>query len=214
MAPSPKHPEPQGENQVRYQASQSVSSHVRLRALEPEDLPRLQAWRNEPSLRQYFREYRALNTTMQDTWFQEQACRNTHISMWGIVAEDLPDAPLIGACGLVPIHWVHRAAELSIYIGYEHLNIDTHYAPEALKHLIAYAFHELNLHRLWAEVYTLDTQKEALYRTAGFTQEGSMRDTYWHHGQWWGSTLWSLLSTDVAPVNEALSMKRSGLSSK
>ncbi len=174
-----------------------VSPHVSLRALELTDMPQLQAWRNEPALRQFFREYRELNATMQEAWFHQQVCQSTTISMWGIVAQDLPETPLIGVCGLVPIQWVHRSAELSIYIGYQHRNIDTHYAPEALQLLLHYGFKELNLHRLWAEVYTLDTQKEALYQQAGFAQEGRLRETYWHHGQWWDSTLWSILSSDT-----------------
>ena len=39
--------------------------HVGLRAIELADLPQLLEWRNKPEFRQYFREYRELNTEQQ-----------------------------------------------------------------------------------------------------------------------------------------------------
>ena len=43
---------------------------VALRAIEKEDLPLLMEWRNNPEYRQYFREYRELNSVSQERWFQ------------------------------------------------------------------------------------------------------------------------------------------------
>ena len=40
-----------------------------LRAIERDDLSQLLAWRNQPELRRYFREYRELNHEQQLSWF-------------------------------------------------------------------------------------------------------------------------------------------------
>ena len=42
-----------------------------LRAIEESDLEQLLAWRNDPRMRRFFREYRELNMTQQKSWFDE-----------------------------------------------------------------------------------------------------------------------------------------------
>ena len=43
--------------------------YVGLRAIEKDDLPILLQWRNQPEYRQFFREYRELNSVNQEKWF-------------------------------------------------------------------------------------------------------------------------------------------------
>ena len=41
---------------------------IYLCALEREDLPYLMNWRNQTEFRKHFREYREINTDMQNNW--------------------------------------------------------------------------------------------------------------------------------------------------
>jgi RimJ/RimL family protein N-acetyltransferase len=91
---------------------------------------------------------------------------------------------------------INRSADFSIYIGADDLYIDEVYAPDAAKVLIRYGFGELNLHRLWTEIYSIDSQKHRLFASLGFQLDGRHRQTHWTESQWVDSLFWSLLSDD------------------
>ena len=78
----------------------------------------------------------------------------------------------MGACGLCYINWVDRSADLSIYLGADDLYIDDRFAPDAARTLIRYGFDELGLHRIWAEIYSIDTRKQAFFEKLGFKLDG------------------------------------------
>ncbi len=102
----------------------------------------------------------------------------------------------MGACGLCYINWVNRSADFSIYIGADNLYIDDKLAIDAAKVMMKYAFEELNLHRLWAEVYDFDKKKIAFFKKIKFKMDGRFRENYWHDGVWHDSLFFSLLSTE------------------
>ena len=103
----------------------------------------------------------------------------------------------MGCCGFVYINWVHRHADLSLYIGWEDAYIDNEgYAEESCMLLLDYGFKELCLNKVWTEIYEFDDKKKALYDKFGFQQDGLLRQNYWYEGQWWDSRILSLLSYD------------------
>ena len=165
---------------------------VGLRAIEPEDLDLLVAWRNTPSLRQYFREHRELTRRDQEAWYQ-RIIADPGTVMLAIVDRSAECAPLVGATGLCCIDWVRRSAELSLYIGQDALYVDDRLAPDALTVLVDYAFEELGLHRVWTEVYSFDERKARLYEGFGFRLEGRHRDQHFAGGRWYDSLYFSLL---------------------
>ncbi len=167
---------------------------VGLRAIEQHELEQLLTWRNSPSLRRYFREYRELNSSQQKIWFDTKVNNDPCTKMFSIV--DLSTNLLIGACGLCYIDWVNRNADFSIYIGHDLLYIDEIFAPDAAKILIEYAYSELNLHRLWAEIYAFDDRKIKFFKALNFKMEGRHRETHWHQGAWHDSLFFSHLEVD------------------
>jgi hypothetical protein len=169
--------------------------YVGLRAIEPEDLPTLLHWRNKPEFRRYFREYRELSSNQQQAWFEKFVIADKSTLMFAICA--LESGELLGACGLCYIDWVNRNADFSIYIGHDDLYIDTRFTLDAARVMIRYAFDELQLHRLWAEVYDFDQAKKSFFIQMGFQQEGCFRDTCWTEGAWHNSVFYSLLQTDT-----------------
>ena len=169
-------------------------TYVGLRAIETEDLPQLMAWRNKPELRQYFRETNEINMFKQKQWFEMINKKESLHKMFAIVKLDSNE--LMGVCGLCYIDWINSSADFSIYLGYDNLYIDDLYALEAAKLMREYAFQTLNIHRLWAEIYDIDTKKKRFFHTLGFTHDGTLRDTYWHENSWHNSLFYSFLSTD------------------
>lgn len=168
---------------------------VGLRALEKEDLPQLMSWRNDPELRKYFRETSEINSINQEKWFDSINAKNSIHKMFAIVK--LETNELMGACGLCYIDWVNRSADFSIYLGLDELYIDDIYAVEAAELMRDFGFSVLNLHRLWAEIYSIDEPKKKFFDILHFSLDGEFRETYWYDNQWHNSLFYSLLSTDA-----------------
>ncbi|CAM5561237.1 Spermidine N(1)-acetyltransferase OS=Lysinibacillus sphaericus OX=1421 GN=speG_4 PE=4 SV=1 [Lysinibacillus sphaericus] len=139
---------------------------VGLRAIEKTDLTQLLQWRNNPEFRRFFREYRELNSENQLLWFEKYVINDPNTIMFAIV--ELATEKLIGACGLCYIDWVNRNADFSIYIGKNNLYIDASFAIEAAQLMEKYGFEELNLHRLWAEIYSIDEAKIKFFKELEF----------------------------------------------
>lgn len=164
---------------------------VGLRAIEKSDMPALMEWRNNPSHRQYFREYRELNSDKQSSWYERFVLNDPNTIMFAIV--ELKTAKLLGACGLCYINWISRNADFSIYVGADNLYIDKKFAPDAAKVMMRYGFNELCLHRVWAEVYDFDERKIEFFENLNFKLDGRFRENYWHDGKWHDSMFFSLL---------------------
>ena len=165
-----------------------------LRAIEEKDLKQLLEWRNKPHLRKYFREYRELNWDQQIWWYENIVLKDDKVRMFSIT--DL-NGDLLGACGLCYINWVDRNADFSIYLGANDIYIDDDLAIDAARSLIKYGFEELNLHRLWAEIYDFDEPKTKMFNTLGFSLDGRHRETHWTDGKWYDSLFYSLLKSDL-----------------
>ena len=166
---------------------------VGLRAIERDDLPVLMVWRNQPEYRRYFREYRELSSLHQEQWFENKVMNDEHTEMFAIV--DLQTNELLGACGLCYIDWINRNADFSIYIGKDGVYIDDVYAIDASRVMMKYGFEELNLHRLWAEIYDFDNQKQKMFEALGFSFEGRHKEQHWTEERWCDSLYYGIVKT-------------------
>lgn len=168
-----------------------------LRAIERDDLAPLLAWRNRPEFRRYFREHRELSMEQQTRWYETIVLNDPRTRMFAVV--ERAGGRLLGAAGLCYVDAINRSADLSLYIGANELYIDDHYAPDAARTLIRYGFAELNLHRIWAEIYSIDTAKQRLFDTLGFTLDGRHRAAHWTEGGWVDCLFYGLLESDPRP---------------
>jgi len=169
---------------------------VGLRAVEKEDLPFLRDWRNIPEFRKHFREVRELSLTDQEVWF-EHLQKTKHINyMFTIV--DLDSQKPIGAAGLLYINWIIRSADFSFYIGDQEKYIGNDgIAEESARLLINYGFDNLNLHKIWMELYEFDKQKiEFFTKKFNFEQDALLRDNCFEDGKYWNSQIISILRSE------------------
>lgn len=165
---------------------------VGLRAVEKQDLIILRDWRNIVEYRKNFREVRELSLNDQETWF-DQLQKTRHINyMFTIV--DLDTQKPIGAGGLLYIDWIIRSGDFSFYIGENDMYIGNDgRANEAAKLLIDYGFMNLNLHKIWMELYEFDNAKmEFFIGKLGFNKDGILRDNCYEEGRYWNSMILSL----------------------
>ncbi|MCW5729823.1 MAG: GNAT family N-acetyltransferase [Alphaproteobacteria bacterium] len=166
--------------------------HVGLRGIEPQDLAQLLEWRNRPEYRRHFREFRELTSEHQAKWYRDVVLADPRVQMFSIV--ELSGGRLLGACGLCYIDWPNRNADFSIYIGADGLYIDEKFATDAGRVLLRYGFDELNLHRVWSEIYDFDSRKMGLFDRLGFRLDGRHRQTHWAEGKWHDSLFYGILS--------------------
>jgi RimJ/RimL family protein N-acetyltransferase len=166
---------------------------VKLRALEEDDLSTLREWRNKQHVRKTTREFRLLDMINQKNWFESM--HNNYPPreiMFGVLNKK---NRLIGVTGLTYIDWKNRHAEVSIYLSSENWQ-KTSEGRDTLDLIIGYGFGELNLHRLWAEIFSLAKENMELFEKMKFVKEGTSREKLWRNGKWWNSFLYSKLSTE------------------
>ena len=164
---------------------------VKLSSVEEESLEQLRNWRNEPSLRKYFREYREISKTMQKKWFEKI---NNDSQQVNFEIRSLKEDLLIGHCGLYYINWITRTGEFGIYIGDKKYR-NGGYGSDALRTLIKYGFEDLNLNKIWCEVYDNNPSID-VYKHIGFVYEGTMRQNYFSEGKYWDSHILSILKEE------------------
>ena len=152
-----------------------IGKHIALRAIERTDLTQLLEWRNQPNFRQFFREHRELSFAQQNQWFENTVLNDPKVLMFAIVNKDSQE--LLGACGLCYINTINRTADFSIYIGKDNLYLDDTYAPDVAKVLMQYAFKEVNLNKLWAEVYDFDAKKRPFSKNSVFKRKAGFAKT-------------------------------------
>ena len=149
-------------------------------AINKDSIQQLMEWRNKPELRKYFREYREISDSMQESWYKNRVLNNDKQVDFEI--HDIESKKLIGHCGLSYINWVNRTAELAIYIGDTNFR-NGGYGKDSLSLLMEYGFNTLNLNRVWCEVFSNNAAIE-VYRKFGFVDEGKLRQHHYDDGQY------------------------------
>jgi RimJ/RimL family protein N-acetyltransferase len=171
-----------------------TGEHVTLRAIEPEDLEQLRAWRNQPEFRRFFREHQEISKPMQKRWYEAVVLGDDKTRMFAI--ETKGSKRLLGACGICWIDWRNRSGDFSIYLGADEMYVDDVFTPDAGRLLLKFAFGELGLHRVWAEIYSTDAPKQKLLPRLGFTKEGEHRQTTLVDGAWVNSLFYGILAEE------------------
>jgi len=164
---------------------------ITLRAIERKDLDLIQTWRNDESLRQYFREYRDFSLDQINAWYNEMI-QNKNFEMFVICENDKP----VGVSGLTYIDWINRHADVHFYIGKNRAWIDNEISPSAIDLILTYGFDKLNLNKLWVELYEIDKKKLAFFKEKNFKQDAVLREHYFYDGKYYSSIILSLLKKD------------------
>ncbi len=172
--------------------------HVFLRALEKEDLTKLRDWRNSSHVRKSTREYRLLNMVNQKNWFESIHQKNPPQEiMFGILNKQ---KKLIGVTGLTYIDWKNRHSEISIYLSTKGWQTKPE-AKEVIHLVMQYGFEELNLHRLYVEIFELMKENIKLFSKEKFVKEGCLRQKIWRNKKWWDTIIYSKLANEYEKKN-------------
>tara|TARA_Y100000741_G_C18150873_1_gene517171 strand:- start:12 stop:542 length:531 start_codon:yes stop_codon:yes gene_type:complete len=171
-----------------------VLENLGIRAIEKSDLDLIQTWRNNENLRKYFREYREFSMTQKENWYINMI-DNKNFEMFVIV--DMENDETVGVTGITYIDWPNRHGDVHFYIGKDGQWIDDNYSPTAIKLILNYGFKTLNLNKLWAEIYEIDSKKLKFFKSNGFKIDATLREHYFYNGKYYNSHILSLLKSEA-----------------
>jgi RimJ/RimL family protein N-acetyltransferase len=157
------------------------SSRLTLRALKATDINNTYLeWLNNPYVNRYL-ETRHCPQSLESLNSYWQAHRDDHSSPWFAICL-AADGRHIGNIKLGPINWIHRRADLSLFIG-EVKCWGKGYASEAIATVRDWAFYELDLQKLNAGVYVGNIASRRAFEKCGFELEGTMRQEVVSEGE-------------------------------
>lgn len=149
--------------------------HIRLRALEPDDLQLLYQVENNEHI------WEVSGTVSPYSKFVlKQYLDNAHrdifeVKQLRLVVEDLKKGSAVGLIDLYDFDPRHKRAGLGIVI-FEQAERRKGYATEAIGLLTAYCFTYLDMHQVFACIGQKNTMSQALFEKCGFVQNGHRKD--------------------------------------
>jgi RimJ/RimL family protein N-acetyltransferase len=172
-----------------------LGQRVRLRPTERADLPRYVEWFANPQMRSHLSLSHGFSLEQEEQWYQHNLTAGDEQS-WAIDARVKAAQPgaweHIGSCGLRRLDGRHRSAELGIAIGPPEF-WGRGFGTDAVLTLCGWGFNELNLHRIFLQVFADNARAMRAYTKAGFVEEGRQREANFHNGRYRDTIFMSLL---------------------
>jgi diamine N-acetyltransferase len=148
---------------------------IRLRALEPEDLELLYEWENNNA-------YWDISNTVSpfSKYTLKRYLKNSHKNIYEIgqlrlMIDHTEDKISIGTIDIFDFDPFHKRAGLGILIANEAYRRKG-YASMSLTCLTAYCFKTLQLHQLYCNILSNNTESMDLFKKQGFVQTGIKKD--------------------------------------
>jgi RimJ/RimL family protein N-acetyltransferase len=170
-----------------------------LRAIEAEDLSLLQAWLNQPELAGSLGDVHFPSSRSQQLkWFERIQADERTIRLAVVDLEGV----LLGYTGFWNIHWRDRRAEHALVVG------DVRYqgqgfGREIIMTCARYAFEEMGLYRLDANILETNESSRKAYEACGYRIEGTLREHALRGGQRVNRLVLGLLAKEYYALAEA-----------
>ena len=164
---------------------------VQLTALTKDDLPAIATWYQDTEFMRLLDARPASPQSVESlhTWLEEaQKASDGYLFAVRLLDND----GLIGFIELDGILWTHGTAWFSIAIGLSEYR-EKGYGTEAARLTLAFAFQELNMHRVQATVFSYNRRSMAMFERLGFQREGTFREFIHRDGERYDMLLYGIL---------------------
>jgi len=189
-----------------------VGGKVRLDVIDPKNIEWMRLQRNDPEMRQYFREWKEISKDQQQKWYSSRGnntdVNHVYFEVHAVNQEDYsqstseimmlhghnPDKSLVGCLGIHYVDWRLRSGEFGIFLAKDVRGKGL--GKEALVILFDYGFREMNLHKIWAEVYEFNQALDVYTKGLGMHVDGMLRHSQFCDGRYINSTMLSVLEDE------------------
>ena len=175
-----------------------VGERVYLRPLEPQDLPLIRRWANDPEVRRLTGEVLPMSQAGADEFLER--VRQDKERVWFVVVLKENDR-VIGEVGLLRMFHPWRNTDLSIIIGDKDA-WGQGYGTEAILLLLDYAFGYLGFHRVSVGVVGFNERALRFYDKVGFRREGLQRDGYYYDHAFHDFVMMSILEDEFRQLHK------------
>jgi RimJ/RimL family protein N-acetyltransferase len=155
--------------------------YVTLRAIEPEDLPWLQQWSNDPEIQYMLGGWHFPSSSLvMEKWLNN--LQSDHLNQrFAIVSKQ---GELIGTTNLVNINWKDRNAFTGIVLSPEARGKG--YGTDTVLAIMRYAFEELAFERLDTTIIEYNEPSYRMYtKSCSWKEEGRKKNYYWRKNRFW-----------------------------
>lgn len=153
---------------------------IYLRSLESTDLDRCHSWHNDRHLYEtLWGPFHFVSKQSVESWLAGKTAYSADEINLAICVKETDRH--IGNIYLRPINWVCRHAELQIFIG-DTGDRSKGYGQSAVRQLIAYAFNDLGLTRVYLDVLFDNHAAIHIYEKCGLKVEGTLRNHAFKQG--------------------------------
>lgn len=166
-----------------------IGKHLRLEPLAAAHLADTRKWANDRELNADILRVLPVSEYSQQRWYEE-LCRDSGRMVFAVHL--LADDAHIGNCGFYHLDHLHRRAELWLLIGEKSCH-GKGYGREIVRLMLDFGFESLNLNRVFLHVREDHAAAVRLYESAGFKNEGVLRNHYFLQGKYVNVRLMSIL---------------------
>lgn len=173
---------------------------VVLRAVEESDLSNLAMWLNDPAISHFVVGWSfPVSLAQQKQWF-ERSLGDTRTQRFMV---DTKEGETIGVTGLWNIDWQSRHALTAVKLGSESVR-GKGYGRDAIMTLMAYAFHDVGLNRLWTDILQFNRGSYRTYvEKCGWKVEGILREQVYRDGHYYNLLRVAILKHEFDAFPEA-----------
>ena len=164
---------------------------VRLRPMEPRDLPKFVEWLADPEVRRWLAGMDEAPTMEDEVAWYDRRRSDTEAVLWTM---ETLDGQLIGNIELRLTPASHRA-ELGIAVQ-DKTQWSKGFGTDAVRLALEYGFDDLELNRIELTVDSLNARGRRCYEKCGFVEEGLLRQHRFVEGQFGDTVVMSVLRSE------------------
>ena len=170
-----------------------IGENIYLSPLNIEDAEKYTEWFNDFQVTDGVGRSGQIMTVEAEKAWIEEASKKKDEFYFSIVKMETDE--LIGNCGLHEISCQNRIGTVGIFIGDEE-NRNHGYGTEALKLLLDYGFHYLNLNNIMLGVKSFNERAIRCYQKVGFKEFGRRRQSYFLNGKYYDDVHMDILAEE------------------
>lgn len=166
---------------------------IKLRKFTTNDYTIYHDWQNDMDVMKTTNLHLDLHTLEETEQFVTTIVSQTNAKAYMIVHKETER--MVGIVSLINIDYKNRSAECIIDIGAKDM-WEKGIGSSAMSLILEFAFLELNLHRVYLQVFSFNKSAIKLYEKVGFTHEGSQRQALYRMGEWHDIIMMSILENE------------------